>query len=91
MAGCSERGHLAYRTRQVLDWLIHRRAESFEPMSDLPKSLRRQLDAEWEVFSTRVAYRGIAHDGTEKLVLECSDRRQIECVLMARARAVRFA
>jgi 23S rRNA (adenine2503-C2)-methyltransferase len=77
-----ERGHLAYRARQVLDWLIHRRAESFEPMSDLPKSVRRQLAAEWEVFSTRVAYRGIARDGTEKLVLECSDRRQIECVLM---------
>ena len=35
-----ERGDPAYRARQVLDWVIRRRAQSFEPMSDLPKSLR---------------------------------------------------
>ena len=49
-----ERGYPAYRARQVLDWVVRRRAESFEPMSDLPKSLRRQLDVEWVVFNTRV-------------------------------------
>ena len=48
-----ERGHPAYRARQVLDWVIRRRAGSFEPMSDLPKGLRQQLDAEWTVFGTR--------------------------------------
>ena len=78
-----ERGHPAYRARQVLDWVIHRRAESFEPMSDLPKSLRQELDAEWLSFATRVAYHGVAPDGTDKLVLECRDGRRIECVLMA--------
>ena len=64
-----ERGYPAYRARQVLDWIIRRRAESFEPMSDLPKSLRCQLDADWMVFGTRVAYHGVAPDGTDKLVL----------------------
>jgi 23S rRNA (adenine2503-C2)-methyltransferase len=78
-----ERGYPAYRGRQVLDWVIHRRAESFEPMSDLPKSLRQELDAEWLAFATRVAYHGVAPDGTDKLVLECHDSRRIECVLMA--------
>ena len=47
-----ERGYPAYRARQVLDWVIRRRAASFEPMSDLPKGLRQQLDAEWTVFGT---------------------------------------
>jgi len=79
----AERGYPAYRARQVLDWIIRRRAESFEPMSDLPRSLRSQLDAGWLVFGTRVAYRGVAPDGTEKLALECRDGRRIECVLMA--------
>jgi 23S rRNA (adenine2503-C2)-methyltransferase len=78
----SERGHPAYRARQILDWVVHRRVESFGPMSNLPKLLRRQLDAEWNVFSTRVAFHETAHDGTQKLVLECSDRRQLECVLI---------
>ena len=78
-----ERGHPAYRARQLLDWVIRQRAESFEPMSNLPKSLRQALDAEWLAFATRVAYHGVAPDGTDKLVLECHDGRRIECVLMA--------
>jgi 23S rRNA (adenine2503-C2)-methyltransferase len=76
-------GQPAYRARQVLAWIARRRAESFEPMSDLPKALRLQLDADWMVFGTRVAYHGAAPDGTNKLVLECRDGRRIECVLMA--------
>jgi len=78
-----KQGHPAYRARQVLDWVIHRRAGSFEPMSDLPRALQRQIDAEWTVFSTRVVYHDVAPDGTDKLVLECRDGRRIECVLMA--------
>jgi 23S rRNA (adenine2503-C2)-methyltransferase len=79
----AKQGYPAYRERQVLDWVIRRRAGAFEPMSDLPRSLRQQLDAEWTVFGTRVAHHDIAPDGTDKLVLECRDGRRIECVLMA--------
>jgi 23S rRNA (adenine2503-C2)-methyltransferase len=78
-----ERGHPAYRARQVLDWVIRRRAGSFEPMSDLPRALRQELDAEWTVFGTRVVYHDVAPDGTDKLVVQCRDGRRIECVLMA--------
>ena len=79
----AERGYPVYRARQVLDWIIHRRAQSFEPMSDLPKLLRKQLDQEWTVFGTQVAFHDVAPDGTDKLVLKCRDGRRIECVLMA--------
>jgi 23S rRNA (adenine2503-C2)-methyltransferase len=78
-----ERGYPAYRARQVLDWVIRRRAGSFEPMSDLPRVLRQQLDDEWTAFGTRVVYHDVAPDGTDKLVVECGDGRRIECVLMA--------
>jgi 23S rRNA (adenine2503-C2)-methyltransferase len=77
-----ERGEPAYRARQVLDWVIRRRAESFEVMSDLPRSLRQRLDAEWTVLGTRVVYHDLAPDGTDKLVVACGDGRRIECVLM---------
>ena len=60
-----KRGHPTYRTRQVLDWVIHRRAESFELMSNLPKSLRQQLDAHWLIFTTSIAYQDVAPDGTK--------------------------
>jgi 23S rRNA (adenine2503-C2)-methyltransferase len=79
----ADRGQPAFRVRQVLDWIIRRRAESFELMSDLPAALRLQLDAEWMVFGTRVAYHGVARDGTEKMVLKCRDGHQIECVLIS--------
>jgi 23S rRNA (adenine2503-C2)-methyltransferase len=80
-----ERGHSAYRSRQVLDWVFRRRADSFERMSDLPKGLRAALAAEWTVFGTRLDYHSVAPDGTDKLVLECEDGRRVECVLMAEA------
>ncbi len=51
-------------------------------MSDLPKTLRQELDADWVVFGTEVAYHGVAPDGTDKLVLQCRDGRRIESVLM---------
>jgi 23S rRNA (adenine2503-C2)-methyltransferase len=78
-------GHPAYRVRQVLDWVIRRRVESFDQMSDIPKGLRQSLANEWTVYGTRVAYHGVAPDGTDKLILECRDGRRIECVLMAEA------
>jgi 23S rRNA (adenine2503-C2)-methyltransferase len=76
-------GYPAYRSRQLLKWIIRRRADSFELMSDLPRSLRQRLDTEWRVFGARVAYHDVSPDGTDKLVLECRDGRRIECVLMA--------
>jgi 23S rRNA (adenine2503-C2)-methyltransferase len=79
----AERDYPGYRARQAIDWVMRRRAQTFEQMSDLPKLLRQELDREWTVFGTRVAYHDVAPDGTDKLVLECRDSRRVECVLMA--------
>jgi 23S rRNA (adenine2503-C2)-methyltransferase len=62
--------------------VFDRRAEGFEGMSDLPKGLRRELEAEWTVFQTTVAHHHASPDGTDKLLLTCGDGRTIECVLM---------
>ena len=35
-------------------------SQSFEPMSDLPQGSGQQLDEEWTVFGTRVAYHDVA-------------------------------
>src|SRR5215831_20992572 len=78
----AERGHPGYRARQVLGWVFQRRAEDFGRMSDVPKALREELEAEWTVFGTRVVHHQVAPDGTDKLLLACRDGRRIECVLM---------
>lgn len=82
-AWLTDRGRPAYRARQVWRWVFDGRAETFDAMSNLPKTLRAELAAEWTVFSTRPARRHTAPDGTDKLLLECADGRRIECVLMA--------
>ncbi len=79
MAG---RGFPRFHARQVMRWVFERRAESFSCMSDVPKRLRDELEAEWIVFQTNVAHHDVAPDGTDKLLLECLDGRRIECVLM---------
>lgn len=82
-AWVADRGFPRYHARQVLHWVAERRAEEFEPMSDLPKRLRGALQEEWAVFGTEVVYHHVSRDGTDKLLLACRDGRRIECVLMA--------
>lgn len=84
-AWLAERGQPPFRARQVLRWVFESRADRFDAMSDLPKRLRDDLDADWAVFSTTLAHRHASPDGTDKLALACADGRMIECVLMAEA------
>lgn len=79
----TERGFPRFHARQVVRWVFERRAEQFAAMSDLPKRLREQLDADWTIFGTQVVYHHVSPDGTDKLLLGCADGRRIECVLMA--------
>lgn len=71
-----------FRAGQLQKWLFHRRATSFEQMSDLPKPMREQLAAEFRLFAAEVESHLVASDRTEKLLLKLADGETIECVLM---------
>ena len=79
----AERSHRAFHARQIWAWVFQRHAESFEEMTDLPRALRESLDDSWVIFGTQVVHRQFSVDGTDKLLLACTDDRRIECVLMA--------
>ena len=81
-AWLAERGQPPMRVAQVRRQILANRAESFEAMSDLPRELRADLAAAFDVFSTRVERHLAASDGTHKLVLRLRDDRMIECVLI---------
>ncbi len=51
-------------------------------MTDLPRGLRADLEADFRVWTTSVAVHQRADDGTEKLLLELADGQRIECVLL---------
>lgn len=75
-------GQAAYRARQIRDWVCAQRAESYDAMSNLPKSLRADLANELPLWSGRIARCLQTADGTEKLLLELGDGHQVESVLL---------
>ncbi|HEY8504508.1 MAG TPA: 23S rRNA (adenine(2503)-C(2))-methyltransferase RlmN, partial [Gemmataceae bacterium] len=81
-AWLAERGQPPMRARQVRGWVLARRAESFEQMTDLPLALRAELAAAFDLFGTRVERHLAARDGTHKLLLRLRDGGMIECVLI---------
>jgi 23S rRNA (adenine2503-C2)-methyltransferase len=70
------------RARQVRRWLIAGRAESFEQMTDLPLTLRRDLAADFLPLGTRIDRHLRSSDGTHKLLLRLEDNQLVECVLL---------
>jgi 23S rRNA (adenine2503-C2)-methyltransferase len=78
----AERGQPPMRVKQVRRWIVAKRAESFEPMSDLPLELRGELTRSFTPLGTRVERHLVAADGTHKLLLRLHDDRLIECVLI---------
>jgi 23S rRNA (adenine2503-C2)-methyltransferase len=78
----TQRGLPGYRAGQVRKWLFQKRAAAFDEMTDLPADLRRQLAADLQIWTTRVAKHRTAADGTEKLLLDLHDGQPVECVLL---------
>lgn len=81
-AWMAEHGQPAYRARQIRRWLFEKRAAGLDEMTDLPRALREQLAADFNVFSARIADHRKADDRSEKLLLELADNQRIECVLL---------
>lgn len=77
-----EQGQAAFRAAQVRKWAFEGRAESFDAMSDLPKKLRAELAAQFQLWTSKVVRHLQSADGTEKLLLELADGGRIECVLL---------
>ncbi len=71
-----------FRARQVFLWL-QRGAESFEDMTDLPKTLRQRLAEECSLTPPKVVRKQVSRlDGTVKYLWRLSDGSCIETVLM---------
>lgn len=81
-AWLAQREQPAFRAAQIRKWVFEGRAGSFEAMSDLPKELRVDLAAEYQLWTSTVARHLQSADGTEKLLLELADEGKIECVLL---------
>jgi 23S rRNA (adenine2503-C2)-methyltransferase len=77
------RGEPAYRAHQLWEWLYVHLADSFEQMTNLPKSLRERLASEVTIGVPEVIGTLQSEDGeTRKDLLRLADDETVEAVLM---------
>ena len=76
-------GEKKFRGAQLFDWLYAKEATDFSAMTSLPKALQGKLAACASIDSlTVVGTQESPLDGTRKLLLELTDGRRIESVLI---------
>jgi 23S rRNA (adenine2503-C2)-methyltransferase len=72
----------AFRAQQIYEALYQRRVASLQEVSNLPRTLRADLEARCELGLPAPASVFDSVDGTRRYLLELADRRTIETVLM---------
>ena len=79
---CRDMGEPAFRGKQIFTWL-HKGVTSFDGMSNLSKTLREKLAAQFYITAPTVARKQMSKlDGTIKYLWELADGNCIETVLM---------
>lgn len=76
------RGEPAFRAAQILEWVYKKRVASWDGMTNLSKSLRGWLDAEFDPMPANQLFAKQSRDVTDKLLLELRDRSLIETVII---------
>ena len=83
-------GEQAYRAKQILEWVYAKRANTFDAMANLPKTLRDTLNEKVKITSSTIVRHQQATDGVEKLLMDWSGsltpvidpQSQTECVMI---------
>lgn len=78
----AERGHKAFRARQVSKWLHQRLVGDFDQMTDLARELREQLTAEASIEEPSVISDKTAADGTRKWLFAAGPGNAVEAVFI---------
>ena len=82
----SDMGYEFYRGRQVFTWVYQKKAQSFDEMTNLSRSLRAELSRHFTLdgLATETIVEG--YNGTKKALFRVSDGLFIESVLMKDSR-----
>lgn len=79
-------GEPEYRAAQIYKWIHHKNVDSFDEMSNLPKSFRKFLQDHFLLKTLALEKHEIARDGAEKFLWKLYDDRHIESVLIPEER-----
>ena len=75
-------GQPKFRAKQIEEWVWEKNAQSFEEMTNLPKSLREELSRHLTLGGTTEVARQVSLDGSRKYLLRYPDGVSVECVGM---------
>jgi 23S rRNA (adenine2503-C2)-methyltransferase len=75
-------GEERYRARQIMEWVYHHHASSFEEMTNLPKELRSKIANTSYISNFNTQKVQTSNDGTHKFLFELKDGNCIETVLI---------
>jgi 23S rRNA (adenine2503-C2)-methyltransferase len=75
-------GEKPYRAQQLYSAIYQRRITGFDSITELPKTLRRILDANAVVTHTRIESVFTSADGTRRFLLRLADGQEVESVFM---------
>ena len=78
----TDRAQPTFRAKQIFQWVFQRRVSEFREMSDLPKSLRGELEQSFQVFVGDERAVVESSDGTDKLLVGLPAGGEVECVLL---------
>jgi 23S rRNA (adenine2503-C2)-methyltransferase len=79
-------GEPAYRGRQIFAAVQHRRLQTFDQMSDLPKALRGRLRETATASTLTVESRYLSADGTRRFLMKTHDNFPVETVFIPEER-----
>ncbi len=79
-------GEPKWRASQVFAWIYQRAAQVFDKMTDLPASLREQMNEHFKSFNPYLEEKLISAGGTQKFLFELEDGRLIESVYIPAGR-----
>lgn len=75
-------GEPKFRAKQVYDWLYKNRVSRIQEMTNLSKSLRDQLEQDFDLQVLEIDTYQVSKDGTVKFLFKLRDGHFIESVLM---------
>ncbi|MEZ5545411.1 MAG: 23S rRNA (adenine(2503)-C(2))-methyltransferase RlmN [Lysobacteraceae bacterium] len=75
-------GEKRFRAHQVMKWIYHRHATTFDEMTDVGKALRAKLDAHAVISPPNVVFEKPSTDGTHKWLLGMDGSNAIETVFI---------
>jgi len=83
-----EKGEPTFRAKQVDEWLWKKAAHTFDDMSNIPKSTREALKADFVLHEVKIEQSQISKDGTIKNAFKLYDNKQVEGVLIPQGKRI---